>query len=183
MLKPILLKISPIAALWTSMTLLANWPTHVKPFAHVVLSPKDGKASGTVDFAKSSDGLMVRAYLTHLTPGKHGFHIHEKGDCSAKDASSAGDHYNPTHAKHGDPSHTERHVGDFGNIVADSKGSATVEVTLKNPDSKEFKNWDDILGKSIILHEKEDDLNSQPAGNSGKRIACGVIQALPAVNP
>src|SRR3954470_3334555 len=81
----------------------ARWPQNTRPFARAVLEPKGGTVSGTVDFGEGPEGLLVRAYLDHVPPGKHGFHIHEKGDCSAPDASSAGDHYNPTSNNHGSP--------------------------------------------------------------------------------
>src|SRR3989440_424771 len=109
----------------------------------------------------------------NLKPGKHGFHIHEKGDCSAPDAMSAGPHFNPKHQHHDGPTGTERHAGDFGNVEADASGKGHLEwkgkLDLSGPNS--------IIGKSVIVHEKEDDLKTDPAGNSGARFACGVINA------
>jgi Cu-Zn family superoxide dismutase len=120
-----------------------------------------------------ADGIQIVADLDGLSPGSHGFHIHEKGDCSGDDASLAGGHFNPTNAKHGGPDSAERHVGDLGNVIADKNGHAHYErldkiISLKGPNS--------IIGRSVVIHSKEDDYKTQPAGNSGERIACGVIK-------
>jgi Cu-Zn family superoxide dismutase len=140
------------------------------------LSPSSGsKVTGTVTFTSDADGAKVVVDVTGLTPGKHGLHIHEKGDCSAPDASSAGAHFNPTHSHHGGPTTPpERHAGDFGNVVADASGKVHVELKDKN---LKLSGPDSIAGKSVVVHEKEDDLKTDPSGNSGARIACGVIEA------
>ena len=128
---------------------------------------------GTVTFTPTTYGVRVAADVTGLSPGDHGFHIHEKGDCSAPDGSSAGGHFNPAGMPHGGPRDEKRHVGDLGNLVADDSGKAHYEVvdrflTLEGTNS--------IIGRSVIVHEKVDDLKSQPTGNAGGRVACGVIQ-------
>jgi Cu-Zn family superoxide dismutase len=138
------------------------------------LESKSGsQVTGLVAFAKEGDEVHVIVHLQNLTPGKHGVHIHEKGDCSAEDGSSAGGHFNPMHQHHGGPDSAERHVGDLGNIEADASGNATLnwkgKMSLSGPDS--------VIGKSVVVHEKEDDLKSDPAGNAGARVACGVIEA------
>src|SRR5438105_13720330 len=141
--------------------------------AIAVLHPTAGSnVSGTVTFTKGTDGIQVVADVTGLTPGKHGFHVHEFGDCSSPDGNSAGAHFNPTHKQHGAPDAAERHEGDLGNVVADSSGKAHLEWTdkvmkLSGPDS--------IIGRSMIVHVQEDDLKTQPTGNSGARVACAVI--------
>jgi Cu-Zn family superoxide dismutase len=164
----LLLKLVVVALVLVSSVARAAWPSYAHPFARAVLSPKSGsKVIGTVDFAKDANRIRVRATVANLTPGKHGFHIHESGDCSADDGSTAGEHYNPSHAMHGGPGSLEHHLGDFGNLTAGKNGIANLEV--------EIVAGDDIIGKSIIIHEKADDLRSQPSGNSGKRIACGTI--------
>ena len=140
--------------------------------AIAVLHPASGsKVTGTVTFTKSGDTVQVVADITGLTPGKHAFHIHEFGDCSAPDAASAGSHYNPTKKPHGAPDSAEHHVGDFGNLEADSSGKAHLE--LKSKELK-FSGEHSILGHAVIVHEKVDDY-SQPVGNAGGRVACGVI--------
>src|SRR5881409_494994 len=142
--------------------------------AIAVLHPTEGnKVSGTVTFTEVADGVQVEAAIAGLTPGKHGFHIHEFGDCSAADASSAGAHFNPTNQPHAAPDAEARHVGDMGNIEADASGRAKLDyldhhMSLANDDRS-------ILGRSVVVHAKADDLKSQPAGDSGARVACGVI--------
>src|SRR5262249_45143197 len=96
--------------------------------AIAVLHPTAGsKVSGTVTFTEEADGVQVQAEITGLTPGDHGFHVHEFGDCSAGDASSAGAHFNPTHKPHAGPATPERHTGDMGNVKADASGKATLK--------------------------------------------------------
>ncbi len=141
--------------------------------AIAVLSSASGsKVTGTVTFTKSGDEVKVVADVTGLTPGKHGFHIHEFGDCSAPDATSAGGHYNPEKHQHADRTATDRHVGDLGNLEADASGKAHLDWTDK---MLTLSGDDSILGLAVIVHEKEDDLKSQPVGNAGGRLACGVI--------
>jgi Cu-Zn family superoxide dismutase len=125
-----------------------------------------------VTFAATSDGVRIIADIGGLKPGKHGFHIHEHGDCGSSDLASAGGHFNPTNKVHGGPDSAERHVGDLGNLEANASGFAHYDrvdkvISLNGPDS--------IIGKSVLLHEDPDDLTSDPSGNAGKRIACGVI--------
>ena len=135
--------------------------------------PSDFKVSGTVTFTEEADGVRVRAEITGLTPGNHGFHVHEFGDCSAADASSAGAHFNPTNNPHAGPDAAERHVGDMGNVEAGASGKATLEyvdhqISLTNDQRC-------VIGRSVVVHAKADDLKSQPSGDSGARVACGVI--------
>lgn len=146
----------------------------VKVFkAHCVLSPKGEHAViGAITFMQLDDGVRIIADVAGLSPGKHGFHIHEHGDCSAVDAASAGGHFNPLNKKHGGPDSSERHLGDLGNLEANRSGFAHYdrvdkEISLNGPNS--------IIGKSIIVHADEDDLKTDPTGNSGARIACGEI--------
>jgi superoxide dismutase, Cu-Zn family len=142
--------------------------------AVAVLHPTAGnKVSGTVTFTEVADGVQVRAEISGLTPGNHGFHVHEFGDCSAADAASAGAHFNPTKQPHAGPDAPERHVGDMGNVQADASGKAKLEyvdhqISLTNDERS-------VIGRSVVVHAKADDLKSQPAGDSGARIACGVI--------
>ena len=133
----------------------------------------DNKVSGTVTFTEDADGVRVHAELAGLTPGQHGFHVHEFGDCSAADASSAGAHFNPTNQPHAGPDAVARHEGDMGNVEADASGNAKLDyvdhqISLTNDQQS-------VIGRSVVVHAKADDLKSQPAGDSGARIACGVI--------
>ena len=138
------------------------------------LEPKSGsQVTGTVTFSKVGDEIQVVADIQNLKPGQHGFHIHEKGDCSAADAASAGAHFNPTQKHHGGPMTAEHHSGDLGNIQADASGKAHLDWKGK----LSLSGKDSIVGKSVVVHEKEDDLKTDPTGNSGGRIACGTINA------
>jgi Cu-Zn family superoxide dismutase len=138
----------------------------------VVFPAKDKTVKGVITFTQTEEGVKVVAHLEGLAPGKHGFHVHEFGDCSAPDFMSAGGHFNPTQMNHGAPMDAARHSGDLGNIVADEKGMATLEwvdplMQLSGPNS--------IIGRAVIVHTKEDDLKTQPTGNAGAREGCGVI--------
>lgn len=135
---------------------------------------KDSKANGTVTFTKESGGIHVVAEIKGLTPGDHGFHVHENGDCSDPEGKSAGGHFNPTHMPHAGRDADQRHVGDLGNITADQNGTAKLDIVDKH---LTFEGENSILNRSVIVHGKADDLKSQPAGEAGGRIACGVIKA------
>jgi superoxide dismutase, Cu-Zn family len=142
--------------------------------AVAVLHPTEGnKVAGTVTFTEVEDGVRVHAEITGLTPGQHGFHVHEFGDCSSADGASAGAHFNPTNKPHAGPDAPERHVGDMGNIEADASGNAKLDyvdhdISLTNDKLS-------IIGRSVVVHAKADDLKTQPSGDSGARVACGII--------
>ena len=141
--------------------------------AIAVLHPTAGSnVAGTVTFTASGDGVKAVADLTGLTPGKHGFHIHEFGDCSDPKAASAGGHFNPSNHQHGAPDASDRHAGDLGNLEADATGKAHLELTDK---LMKLTGADAIVGHAVIVHEKADDLKTQPTGDAGGRVACGVI--------
>jgi Cu-Zn family superoxide dismutase len=124
------------------------------------------------------DGLHLRGEVGGLMPGsRHGFHIHEKGDCSAADASSAGGHFNPTGQPHGRAGQGAHHAGDADNLVADAKCVARVDAHLGGL-SLGNGAANDVAGRAVIVHAAADDYSSQPAGNAGARVACGVIQVV-----
>ena len=115
--------------------------------------------------------------LTGVPPGVHGFHIHEKGDCGNNGA-NAGGHFNPTGMVHGAPDAVSHHAGDFGNVTADANGEVHTRFTTHSISLTEgFSS--SAIGHAVVLHEKADDLISQPSGNAGARIACGVVVAMP----
>ena len=146
-----------------------------KRHAIAMLNPTTtNSVRGTVNFSEAKDGVRVMAHITGLTPGQHGFHVHEKGDCSAPDATSAGPHFNPGGAPHGAPDAPARHAGDLGNITADASGVAHYDRVDKH---LSFDGPNSILNRAVIVHAVADDLKGQPAGNAGARVACGVIQA------
>lgn len=132
----------------------------------------DSETAGKVTFTKVDGGIKIEAKITGLAPGKHGFHVHEFGDCSMMDGTCAGGHFNPDGKPHGGPDSAERHVGDFGNLEANEDGVATYSrvdklISFSGPHS--------IIGRSIIVHAGADDLKSQPTGDAGGRVGCGVI--------
>lgn len=139
--------------------------------AIAVLYPTEGsEVSGTVTFTQGDGGILIEAELSGLTPGKHGFHVHELGDVSAADGTSAGGHFNPHEVDHAHPEAT-RHVGDMGNLEADESGRATYART----DALiSFDGRNSILGRAVVVHAAEDD-GGQPTGNAGGRVAIGVV--------
>jgi superoxide dismutase, Cu-Zn family len=138
-----------------------------------VLHPTPGNtARGVVTFAEVDGGTRIEAEITGLTPGKHGFHIHDFGDCSAADAASAGGHYNPDSHPHGGPGSAIRHPGDLGNLEADASGNARLVLVEPHP---KLRGAHSVIGRAVIVHAKVDDLVTQPTGNAGARVACGVI--------
>jgi Cu-Zn family superoxide dismutase len=137
--------------------------------------PTDNHVSGTVTFTTVDGGVKFVADIDGFEPNEsHGFHIHEKGDLTAPDLKSAGGHYNPTKEKHGGPEALHHHAGDLGNLKSDANGHAHLEGTVKGVS---LGGENSILDRSVIIHADADDLKSQPAGNSGDRIAGGVIKA------
>lgn len=150
--------------------------TSTTPSATTTLKPTQGnKAAGTVTFTQQGDKVRVVANVSGLTPGLHGFHVHEKGDCSAPDAISAGGHFNPHGKAHGDIQ-GERHAGDLGNLSAGADGNARLDIAVDglsvSPGAAHS-----VVGRAVVVHANPDDLKSQPAGNSGPRVACGVVAA------
>ena len=141
--------------------------------ATAALKPTTGNTTaGTVTFTQKGDKVSVTANVSGLSPGSHGFHIHEKGDCSAGDGMSAGGHFNPTGKPHGDPTTADHHAGDMPQLVADASGKATLTADLT---PMTIGGSNDIVGKAVIVHKDADDFKTQPTGNSGARVACGVI--------
>jgi len=143
--------------------------------ATATIAPTAGNAAkGTVTFTQKGDKVTVTAQISGLSPGGHGFHVHEKGDCSAPDATSAGGHFNPTGKPHGAPDSGEHHAGDLPMLQADTNGNATLTADVSGLTIGAGAG--DIAGKSVVVHKDVDDYKTQPAGNSGARIGCGVIQ-------
>ena len=143
--------------------------------ASAALAPTQGNnVQGNVTFRQEEDGgVRIIAEISGLTPGSHGFHVHEKGDCSAPDASSAGGHFNPHQTEHGKAGEGAHHAGDLPSLEADAAGNATIDVVLYG---LEITGDNGIVGRGLIVHADPDDYISQPTGNSGVRVACAVIQ-------
>jgi Cu-Zn family superoxide dismutase len=170
-------KIFPV--LTTSLFLLAC--AHMRlPMQMATLQPSSGQtAKGTVHLQDVGDGTVeVQVDLTGVPPGVHGFHIHEKGDCG-NNAQNAGGHFNPTSMVHGAPDAVSHHAGDFGNVTADANGEVHTRFTTHSI-SLLAGAATNPAGRAVVLHEKADDLMTQPSGNAGARIACGVIEAMTA---
>lgn len=145
------------------------------PSAVAKLEPTTGNtARGTVTFTQKGGKVVVDAKVAGLAPGSHGFHIHEKGDCSSGDGLSAGGHFNPDGKPHG-PQGAPHHGGDMPSLKADASGQAKASFVLEGvtvtagPAS--------IVGRGLIVHKDPDDYRTQPTGNAGARVACAVIQA------
>jgi len=139
------------------------------------LEPTTGNtAKGTVTFTQDGDVVHVRADLSGLKPdAEHGFHIHEKGDCSSGDGMSTGGHFNPGAKPHG-PQGADHHAGDMPAVRADGYGNASAAFDLKGVSIG--GGAADIVGKGLIVHRDPDDYKTQPTGNAGPRIACAVIR-------
>lgn len=143
--------------------------------AVATMEPKSGsEVRGIVTFTERESGeVEIRVDLEGVPEGRHGFHVHERGDCSAPDATSAGGHFNPFDAPHAGPGAARHHVGDLGNIDAGSDG--VVAITRVSDDLTVTAGEASVVGKAVIVHADADDLTSQPTGAAGGRIACGVI--------
>jgi Cu-Zn family superoxide dismutase len=144
--------------------------------ATATIEPRSGSTvTGTATFTEmAGGGVKVVVHIEKAPPGIHGLHIHEKGDCSDPEAKSAGGHFNPTTMPHAGPMDKEHHAGDLGNIEIKADGTGTLEITSSMLTVKPGPN--SVAGKAVIFHEKADDLKTQPTGNAGGRLGCGVIQ-------
>lgn len=160
------------AALIAGLVLVTPALAGAADHAVAVLHAPDGRSMGAVHFMADGAAVRVVGKVTGAGAGRHGFHVHEFGDCSSPDFTSAGGHFNPTGDPHAAPGDAKRHAGDLGNIEANADGSAAVEVS----DSKlSFSGPANIVGRAVIVHAKADDMKTQPTGDAGGRIACGVI--------
>jgi Cu-Zn family superoxide dismutase len=159
----------------TSETIETAPPTpEVVATASADVFPTEGnETSGSVTFEQIDGTVKISAQLSGLAPGKHGFHIHATGDCSAPDGTSAGGHFNPGNTEHGAPDSPTHHTGDLGNIEADANGDVDFQMTVDYISLLEGPN--SVSGKAVIVHAAEDDFG-QPTGNAGPRLACGVIE-------
>lgn len=145
--------------------------------ARAQLEPAAGQeVEAEVRMRETDQGIRLEVMASGLTPGRHGLHIHELGDCSAPDFTSAGDHFNPDGNPHGPPG-PDSHAGDLGNIEADENG--TVETVIMARYIELDPGQHTVVGKAFVIHADPDDLTSQPSGNAGARVACGVIELEP----
>jgi Cu-Zn family superoxide dismutase len=163
---------------FAAVLLIAGCASTSGPAATATLAPTTNQtAKGTVHLTERGDGsVLVEVDLTSVPPGVHGFHIHDQGECGP-DGMAAGGHFNPTNAQHGAPDAPSHHAGDFGNVTADANGNVKTKFSTRavtvSPSSSS------AVGHAVILHANPDDLTTQPTGNAGGRIACGVVTLNP----
>jgi len=143
------------------------------------LAPTQGnETKGSVSFKVVDGRVHVTGQVSGLKPGsEHGFHIHEKGDCSAPDGASAGGHFNPGTQDHGSVASDPHHGGDMPNIKANAEGIATIDAPVSTNVNIGKGDGFDIVGRGLIVHADADDYKTQPTGNAGARLACAVIKA------
>ncbi|MES2936597.1 MAG: superoxide dismutase family protein [Pseudomonadota bacterium] len=145
------------------------------PAAVASLQPTKGSSvTGTVRFVQTSGGVAVSGEVRGLKPNaEHGFHVHEKGDCSSGDGMSAGGHFNPGGQPHGQHAHGAHHAGDLQSLKADAAGTAKFSFTT--PALAVGQGANDVVGRGLIVHRDPDDYTTQPTGNAGPRLACAVV--------
>jgi Cu-Zn family superoxide dismutase len=146
------------------------------PTASAVLAPTTGNGtSGTIYFMQQGDRVLVSGEIRGLKPNaEHGFHVHEKGDCSSGDGMSAGGHFNPGSHPHGRYDAASHHAGDIPSLKADAAGVA--KVNFESTSIRVGNGPNDVVGRGLIVHRDPDDYTTQPTGNSGPRLACAVIR-------
>lgn len=149
------------------------------PTATAALKDAQGKPAGSAAFTESGGMVQMKLKATGLAPGKHGIHIHETGKCDGPDFKSAGAHFNPHGKKHGLHNDAGAHAGDLSNLEAKADGTATLQATLPGVtlEKGEKHSLLDADGAALVIHAKEDDDATDPSGNSGDRVACGIIAA------
>ena len=172
-------RLVPAALVGTALLTLAGCaqlspqPAEARVLLHAT---RNSTTSGELRITPVAGGIHLHGQVQGLKPGAlHGFHVHEKGDCSAPDALSAGGHFNPQGHPHGTHGHGAHHAGDLVSLQADSTGVARVSMTVKGLSLD--SSGHNIRGTALVVHRDPDDGRSQPAGNAGPRIACGVIPA------
>lgn len=164
-----------VAAPAVALAALVGCATPQGPQAVASLRPTAGNsASGTVRFVQSGNQVRVSGEVRGLKPGAvHGFHVHEKGDCSSGDGNSAGGHFNPEAKSHGQHGQGMHHAGDLPSLKADANGVAA--FNFESTTIRVGSGATDVVGKGLIVHRDPDDFKTQPTGNSGPRLACAVI--------
>lgn len=154
----------------------AGAPVGEKRFVELIGT--DGQKTGQAELTQMSKGVHIKVEAFNLSPGKHGFHIHESGTCEPPDFSSAGAHFNPMNKQHGFNNPKGTHAGDLPNLTVQEDGTVKAEMVAKKVTLEEGQQ-NSLLrpgGTSLVIHAREDDYKTDPAGNSGDRVACGRIQ-------
>jgi Cu-Zn family superoxide dismutase len=145
--------------------------------AKVIMEGREQQNLGTIYLLDEDEDVVILGFVNDLEPGVHAIHVHEKGDCSANDFTSAGEHFNPTDTPHAAPFQEQKHVGDLGNLITNEKGTAIFGFRMSGVPLDDSPT--SILGKAFIIHTQPDDFTTQPAGGAGERVACGVIRVAP----
>jgi len=162
-------------AAWTTSAAAADMPATATEKSKAIIEAKSGSSvSGAAVATETKGAVEIVVDVAGASAGVHAVHIHEKGDCSAPDATSAGGHFNPTGEAHGAPDADHHHAGDFGNMTVGADGKGHLVITSKMLTVAAGPN--SVAGRAIIVHEKEDDMKTQPTGNAGGRIGCGVFK-------
>jgi Cu-Zn family superoxide dismutase len=164
-----------IAPLTAALLMAACATTTSDPTASAqLMATRDNAVTGQVQFTQRGDKVVVTGEIRGLKPDtEHGFHVHEKGDCSSGDGVSAGGHFNPDGKAHGAHDQGEHHAGDLPSLKADANGTA--RFSFESSAVSVGSGRTDVLGRGLIVHRDPDDYKTQPTGNSGPRLACGVI--------
>lgn len=150
-------------------------PKHPSKLIMATIHGKSGsKMTGKVTLSDKGQGVKIFIEVEGAKPGTHGTHIHEYGDCSARDGSSAGDHFNPEGHEHGLPDKEARHLGDLGNVVVGQDGKGTLEIVIPGANLKDTDPHS-FIGRGLIIHDKKDN-GGQPAGNAGPRVGCAELK-------
>ncbi len=164
--------VAPVAAAFF-VTACATPPSGPSASAQL-MATKGNAVNGHVQFAQKGDKVLVTGEVRGLKPhAEHGFHVHEKGDCGSSDGMSAGGHFNPDGKAHGAHGHGEHHAGDVPSLKADATGTA--RFSFESSTISVGSGRADVVGRGLIVHRDPDDYKTQPTGNSGPRLACGVI--------
>lgn len=143
--------------------------------ARAAIEARSGSSlSGTATFTEKDGGVELVVEVTGAPPGPHAVHLHEKGDCSAPDATSAGGHFNPDNSPHGAPDAEHHHAGDFGNLTVGEDGKGRLAISTSRLTVKPGPT--SVVGHAIIVHANADDMTTQPTGNAGGRIGCGAVK-------
>ena len=174
----LLLLLVCFSVVWMSCDIIQEAVTPVVPSqqAIAIIGPASGSnLTGTATFTQNGDTITLVVEIQNVSPGLHAVHIHEKGDCSSPDGTSAGGHWNPTNVAHGKWGEGEFHLGDIGNITVGEDGTGKIELTTNLWEMGTGSDLD-VVGRGIIVHADADDFTSQPSGNAGARIGCGAIQ-------
>ncbi len=169
-----MLKISAAIATTLLLSACATTPPSAPSATALLVATKGNAVSGVVNFAQQGNGVLVSGEVRGLAANQvHGFHIHEKGDCSSGDGMSTGGHFNPQGQAHGAHDHSEHHAGDLASLKADANGVARFSYTSTT--LSVGGGATDVIGHGLIVHRDADDFKTQPTGNSGPRVACAVI--------